>query len=92
MNFYSGISYDRDQFLINMKAYNPEDVLACFHRSKAYHGLPDNLTIYPDVFDLRYLKFKLNNGHYVPIESSADEWDSYPVRVYPIFKETDKEE
>lgn len=37
-NFYSGISNDKTQFLINMNWYTDNDVEACFRLSKNFHG------------------------------------------------------
>lgn len=44
-NFYSGISNDKTQFLINMNWYKDNDVEACFNHSKIFHGLPKNCSI-----------------------------------------------
>lgn len=44
-NFYSGISNDKTQFLINMNWYTDNDVEACFSHSKIFHGLPKNRRI-----------------------------------------------
>lgn len=44
-NFYSGISNDKTQFLINMNWYTDNDVEACFRLSKNFHGLPKNCNI-----------------------------------------------
>ena len=44
-NFYSGISNDRTQFLINMNWYNDNEVETCFRFSKKIHGLPKNAVL-----------------------------------------------
>ena len=44
-NFYSGISNDKTQFLINMNWYTDNDVEACFRLSKNFHGLPKKCSI-----------------------------------------------
>lgn len=44
-NFYSGISNDRTQFLINMNWYNDNEVETCFSISKNFHGLPEKCSI-----------------------------------------------
>lgn len=43
-NFYSGISNDKTQFLINMNWYTDNDVEACFNLSKNFHGLVIHIT------------------------------------------------
>lgn len=43
-NFYSGISNDKTQFLINMNWYKDNDVEACFNHSKIFHGLAIHIT------------------------------------------------
>ena len=44
-NFYSGISNDKTQFLINMNWYKDNDVETCFNLSKNFHGLPKKCSI-----------------------------------------------
>lgn len=44
-NFYSGISNDKTQFLINMNWYKDNDVETCFRLSKNFHGLPKNAVL-----------------------------------------------
>lgn len=44
-NFYSGISNDKTQFLINMNWYKDNDVETCFNHSKIFHGLPKKCRI-----------------------------------------------
>lgn len=44
-NFYSGISNDKTQFLINMNWYKDNDVETCFNHSKIFHGLSKNAVL-----------------------------------------------
>ena len=55
-NFYSGISNDRTQFLINMNWYNDNEVETCFSISKNFHGLPEKCSIKKNDFELVYRK------------------------------------
>ena len=57
-NFYSGISNDRTQFLINMNWYKDNEVETCFNLSKNFHGLCEKCSIDKNNFELVYLKFK----------------------------------
>ena len=41
--FYSGISNDKTQFLINMNWYNDNEVETCFSISKNFHGLTEGV-------------------------------------------------
>ena len=68
-NFYSGISNDKTQFLINMTWYNDNEVETCFNLSK-------------NDFELVYLKFKWVGNTYYPQESNKSEGE--PIRVYKI--------
>lgn len=81
--FYSGISNDMDQFLVNMNWYKDTDILTCFKLSKKYHGLVESSYIKEDDFELIYLEFKWEGSTYYPIES--DETNGEPIRVYKIY-------
>nr|DAU18672.1 MAG TPA: hypothetical protein [Caudoviricetes sp.] len=81
-NFYSGISNDKTQFLINMNWYKDNDVEACFRLSKNFHGLPKNCSIEKNDFELVYLKFEWIGNTYYPQES--DKSEGQPIRVYKI--------
>ena len=81
-NFYSGISNDKTQFLINMNWYTDNDVEACFNHSKIFHGLPKNCSIEKNDFELVYLKFEWIGNTYYPQES--DKSEGQPIRVYKI--------
>lgn len=81
-NFYSGISNDKTQFLINMNWYTDNDVEACFRLSKNFHGLPKNCNIGKNDFELVYLKFEWIGNTYYPQES--DKSEGQPIRVYKI--------
>lgn len=64
-NFYSGISNDRTQFLINMNWYKDNDVETCFNLSKNFHGLCEKCSIDKNNFELVYLKFKWVGNTYI---------------------------
>lgn len=81
-NFYSGISNDRTQFLINMNWYNDNEVETCFSISKNFHGLPEKCSIKKNDFELVYLKFKWVGNTSYPQES--DKSKGQPIRVYKI--------
>ena len=81
-NFYSGISNDRTQFLINMNWYNDNEVETCFSISKNFHELPEKCSIKKNDFELVYLKFKWVGNTYYPQES--DKSKGQPIRVYKI--------
>jgi len=72
-NFYSGISNDRTQFLINMNWYKDNDVETCFRLSKNFHGLLEKCSIDKNDFELVYLKFKWVGNTYYPQESNKSE-------------------
>lgn len=81
-NFYSGISNDKTQFLINMNWYKDNDVETCFNLSKNFHGLCKKCSIDKNDFELVYLKFKWVCNTYYPQESNKSE--GQPIRVYKI--------
>jgi len=81
-NFYSGISNDKTQFLINMNWYKDNDVETCFSLSKNFHGLPKKCSIEKNDFELVYLKFEWIGNTYYPQESNKSEGE--PIRVYKI--------
>ena len=81
-SFYSGISNDKTQFLINMNWYKDNDVETCFSHSKIFHGLPKNRRIEKNDFELVYLKFEWIGNTYYPQES--DKSEGQPIRVYKI--------
>lgn len=81
-NFYSGISNDRTQFLINMNWYKENDVETCFRLSKNFYGLLEKCSIDKNDFELVYLKFKWAGNTYYPQESNKSEGE--PIRVYKI--------
>ena len=81
-NFYSGISNDRTQFLINMNWYKDNDVETCFRLSKNFHGLLEKCSIDKNDFELVYLKFKWVGNTYYPQESNKSEGE--PIKVYKI--------
>lgn len=81
-NFYSGISNDKTQFLINMNWYKDNDVETCFNLSKNFHRLPEKCSIDKNDFELVYLKFKWVGNTYYPQESDKSKGE--PIRVYKI--------
>ena len=81
-NFYSGISNDKTQFLINMNWYNDNDVEACFNLSKNFHRLTKKCSIEKNNFELVYLKFEWVGNTYYPQESDKNK--GQPIRVYKI--------
>lgn len=81
-NFYSGISNDKTQFLINMNWYKDNDVETCFNLNKNFHGLSKKCSIEKNDFELVYLKFKWVGNTYYPQESNKSE--GQPIRVYKI--------
>ena len=81
-NFYSGISNDKTQFLINMNWYNDNDVEACFNLSKNFYELPKKWNNKKNNFELVYLKFEWVGNTYYPQESDKNK--GQPIRVYKI--------
>ena len=81
-NFYSGISNDKTQFLINMNWYSEQDVKTCFKLSKIFHNLSEDYYIDQNDFKLIYLEFEWVGNTYYPQES--DENKGCPIRVYKI--------
>lgn len=82
--FYSGISFDQTEFLINMNFYSEEDVAAVFRRSSSMRYMDKNYYILPYDYELVYYAFKFEGETYYP--EISDEEHGEPIRKYKIYK------
>lgn len=82
--FYSGISFDQTEFLINMNFYSDELVAAVFRRSSLFRNMDKTHYILPDDYELVYYTFKWDGETYYP--EISDEEHGEPIRRYKIYK------